>query len=120
MKGLTTKQQAALQAIYDPGRELGHPPTRRELGDGLGLSSKCTVQRHIEALERKGYVRRFQRYTYRGLELTEAGLAVVGAGACPLCAEPASAPLLRDAAGQVWHRGCAAAALAGIEQQAAA
>jgi len=58
MEDLTRRQQEVLAGIRLIFAETGHPPTVRELGERLGLRSSCTVQRHLEALERKGFIRR--------------------------------------------------------------
>jgi repressor LexA len=58
MGELTLRQQEVLTNIRLIFQETGYPPTVRELGLRLGLRSSCTVQRHIETLERKGYIRR--------------------------------------------------------------
>lgn len=71
MQGLTQRQRHVLEQIYRVMRESGHAPTVREIMDRLGLSSTCTVQRHLEALERKGYIRR-SRLKARTLEIIKA------------------------------------------------
>ena len=58
MEELTRRQQEVLTGIRLIFAETGYPPTVRELGNRLGLRSSCTVQRHLEALERKGFIRR--------------------------------------------------------------
>lgn len=58
MDELTKRQQEVLCGIRLIFQETGYPPTVRELGERLGLRSSCTVQRHLEALERKGFIRR--------------------------------------------------------------
>jgi repressor LexA len=58
MEELTKRQQEVLAGIRLIFAETGYPPTVRELGERLGLRSSCTVQRHLEALERKGFIRR--------------------------------------------------------------
>jgi len=58
MEELTKRQQEVLAGIRLIFQETGYPPTVRELGERLGLRSSCTVQRHLEALERKGFIRR--------------------------------------------------------------
>jgi len=58
MDDLTRRQQEVLAGIRSVFQETGYPPTVRELGERLGLRSSCTVQRHLEALERKGFIRR--------------------------------------------------------------
>jgi len=58
MRGITERQRRVLKGIYEIARERGYAPTVRELCERLGLRSSCTVQRHLEALERKGFIRR--------------------------------------------------------------
>ena len=55
---ITARQQDALSAIAAFIRDRGYSPTVRELGECLGLHSSCSAQRHVEALERKGYITR--------------------------------------------------------------
>jgi len=68
---LTDRQQQVLEGIYKISQEKGYPPTVREIGDLLGLRSSCTVQRHLEALERKGYLKR-DKTKARSLEILQA------------------------------------------------
>jgi repressor LexA len=70
MKGLTTKQQRVLEVIRNAMRERGQPPTVREIGQEIGVASSCTVQRHLDALVRKGYITR-DRYKYRSIQLAD-------------------------------------------------
>src|SRR5688500_20169162 len=70
MKGLTAKQQRVLEVIRTSLRQRGQPPTVREIGLEIGVASSCTVQRHLDALERKGCIRR-DRYKYRSIELAD-------------------------------------------------
>ena len=70
MKGLTLKQQRVLDVIRDSIRRKGQPPTVREIGQEIGVASSCTVQRHLDALEKKGCIRR-DRYKYRSIELAD-------------------------------------------------
>lgn len=55
---LTERQEQILACIRDYLRNYKQPPTVREIGDQVGLSSTCTVYRHLETLERRGYIRR--------------------------------------------------------------
>jgi len=68
MEQLTKRQESILRGIHEIYRETGAPPTVRELGQRVGLSSSCTVQRHLDALERKGYIRR-NRTKARSVEI---------------------------------------------------
>jgi len=71
MQTLTTRQQQVLEGVHQIMREKGYPPTVREIGQRLGLRSSCTVQRHLEALERKGYIKR-DRTKARSVEIVRA------------------------------------------------
>ena len=71
MRGLTERQRQVLESIHTITGEKGYPPTVREIGDRLGLRSSCTVQRHLEALERKGYIKR-DRTKARSVEIVQA------------------------------------------------
>ena len=54
----TQRQQAILDVIASFTREHGYPPSVREIGERVGLSSSSTVQSHLKTLERRGYVKR--------------------------------------------------------------
>lgn len=71
MQKLTGRQQQVLEGIHTISQQKGYPPTVREIGELLGLRSSCTVQRHLEALERKGYLRR-DRTKARSIEILQA------------------------------------------------
>lgn len=58
MADLTQRQREVLQAIVDMTDRLGWPPTLRELGEELGISSTYGVRCHLDALEDKGYIER--------------------------------------------------------------
>ncbi len=58
MKKLTEKQKQILKLIADKVKEMGFPPTMQELADELGVKSKNAIFKHLEALEKKGYIRR--------------------------------------------------------------
>ena len=57
---LTSRQQQVLDLIARKLRERGFPPTVRELGKALGLSSLRAVTDHLGALEKKGYIQRLK------------------------------------------------------------
>lgn len=57
-KKLTDRQAAVLNYIADHIEDTGFPPTIREIGDHLGISSTNGVNDHLKALERKGYLTR--------------------------------------------------------------
>jgi repressor LexA len=55
---LTRRQRRVLEVIAQSIRELGRPPTLRELGICLDMSSTNGVRVHLNALMEKGYIRR--------------------------------------------------------------
>ena len=57
VEGLTDRQRQTLQFIADTVSERGYPPSVREICDALGLASPSTVHSHMQALQRKGYLR---------------------------------------------------------------
>jgi len=55
---LTERQELILRFIRESIRARGYPPTLREIGSKMGISSTNGVSDHLRALERKGYLRR--------------------------------------------------------------
>lgn len=55
---LTNRQRQILDFIKKEIRERGYPPSVREIGESVGLSSSSTVHGHLARLEEKGYIRR--------------------------------------------------------------
>ncbi len=55
---LTDRQRQILDLISATVRDRGYPPSVREIGEAVGLSSPSTVHSHLSALERTGYLRR--------------------------------------------------------------
>ena len=70
MKGLSKKQKQVLDCIISSIRERGYPPSVREIGRELGLSSPSTVNSHLDSLEELGYIRR-EAGKSRSIRLTE-------------------------------------------------
>ena len=58
MEKLTPKQYLVLDFLKRSIAKNGFPPTVREVGAALGLSSSATVQAHFNALEKKGYIKK--------------------------------------------------------------
>jgi repressor LexA len=65
---MTKKQKAIYEFIVERVRRRGIPPTLNEIGTAFGLSSASGVADHLNALERKGYIRRRPGIS-RGIEL---------------------------------------------------
>lgn len=58
MTDLTPRQRQVLEFIDTEQRERGYPPSVREIGEAVGLSSSSTVHAHLAALQDKGYLTR--------------------------------------------------------------
>ncbi len=56
--GLTARQLKILGAIKDALESNGYPPSMREIGLVAGLTSPASVKYQLEALEKKGFIRR--------------------------------------------------------------
>ncbi|WP_436790388.1 transcriptional repressor LexA [Yinghuangia sp. YIM S10712] len=56
--GLTPRQTRVLEVIRASVESRGYPPSMREIGEAVGLSSTSSVAHQLMALERKGYLRR--------------------------------------------------------------
>lgn len=55
---LTRRQHEILDYIRGEIHRRGFPPSVREIGEAVGLSSSSTVHSHLAALEKKGFIRR--------------------------------------------------------------
>jgi repressor LexA len=56
--GLTSRQREILEVIDRYMRERGYPPSVREIGEAVGLTSPSTVHNHLASLQRRGLLRR--------------------------------------------------------------
>ncbi|WP_433787362.1 transcriptional repressor LexA [Actinomycetospora sp. CA-101289] len=56
--GLTPRQRKVLEVIRDHVERHGYPPSVREIGDAVGLTSTSSVAHQMRTLEKKGYLRR--------------------------------------------------------------
>lgn len=56
--GLTPRQQAILRVIQDTTAERGYPPSVREIGQGVGLTSPSSVAHQLRALQEMGFLRK--------------------------------------------------------------
>jgi repressor LexA len=55
---LTARQREVLEIIERHMQERGYPPSVREIGEAVGLTSPSTVHAHLAALQKRGYLRR--------------------------------------------------------------
>jgi repressor LexA len=60
-KQLTKRQHTVLETIREWIRERGYPPTIRELGQRLGIKSLRGVTTHLDAIAKKGFLKREPR-----------------------------------------------------------
>ena len=111
---LTPRQRKVLEVIRDWVERFGYPPSVREIGDAVGLTSTSSVHHQLRTLERKGYLRRDPHRTRAvdvrgpddpaGNEVDDAGGAAAdvgndaSSGPLPRRPEPAFVPLLGDIA----------------------
>lgn len=100
---LTERQRTILNVIRSSVTSRGYPPSIREIGDAVGLTSTSSVAHQLRTLERKGYLRRDpnrpRAVDVRGVDDDVAAPAteVAGSDALP---EPTFVPVLgRIAAG---------------------
>ncbi len=70
--GLTSRQRLVLETIRDSVERRGYPPSMREIGAIVGLTSPSSVAHQLSTLERKGYLRRDPNRP-RAIEVTMPG-----------------------------------------------
>jgi repressor LexA len=56
--GLTPRQQRILTHLKESMEARGYPPSMREIGEAVGLTSSSSVAHQLKVLEEKGFVRR--------------------------------------------------------------
>ncbi len=80
-KGLTARQRQIFEFICETMRAENRPPTVREIADHFNFQSPKAATDHLDALERKGYIRRRNRKA-RNIEirdeLSPQGIPLVG------------------------------------------
>jgi repressor LexA len=55
---LTERQRQVLDFLKEYASEKGYPPTMREVAQSLGIKWTKGVEKHFQALEKKGYIKR--------------------------------------------------------------
>ena len=55
---LTARQRQVLECIEASMRDRGYPPSVREIGESVGLTSPSSVHAHLSSLQKMGYLRR--------------------------------------------------------------
>jgi repressor LexA len=56
--GLTPRQQRVLAHIKEAIEKRGYPPSMREIGEAVGLTSSSSVAHQLRVLEEKGFLKR--------------------------------------------------------------
>ncbi len=93
---LTPRQQEIVDYLRARARRGEYPPTVREIGRAIGLSSSSTVQNHLNVMERKGVIRRDPTKS-RTVSLTDAFGQRLDAFSLPLVGQVAAgAPILAE------------------------
>jgi len=93
---LTPREEQILETIKKIVRVKGYPPSVREIGQFVGLSSSSTVHGYLQRLEKKGFLHRDSSKP-RALELLDgtSGLRNVDVNFVPLLGRVAAGvPLL--------------------------
>ena len=72
--GLTPRQQRVLSVIKDSIEHRGYPPSMREIGEQVGLTSSSSVAHQLRVLEEKGYLKR-DPHRPRALSVFDPGTA---------------------------------------------
>lgn len=68
-KELTLVQKNILEFIIERKMSKGFPPTLAEIAEHFGYRNRATVQQHLAAIEKKGYIKKNPGLS-RGIELT--------------------------------------------------
>jgi repressor LexA len=91
---VTDRQQAILDFIVGTIRARGFPPSLREIGSSFGIRSTKGVNDHLEALEKKGKIRRHVNLS-RAIEVVDSMLAEEESDSVPVLGRIAAGlPLL--------------------------
>ena len=94
---LTKRQQEIFDFVKRYAREHGYPPTVRDIGKAIGLTSSSTVHAHLANLEKRGLLRRDPTKP-RAIEvLADKGRSAVSRGGLPVVGQVAAGqPVLAE------------------------
>jgi repressor LexA len=97
MNTLTKRQQEIFEYVKTYAREHGYPPTVRDIGKAIGLTSSSTVHAHLANLEKLGVLKRDPTKP-RAIEvLVDKAKSVVTPNGLPLVGQVAAGqPVLAD------------------------
>lgn len=94
MDDVTTRQRRILEFIARTVRDRGYPPTVREIGEAVGLTSSSSVHAQLANLERRGLLKRDPAKP-RAMEIRHHGSPPPRAATVPLLGRiAAGAPIL--------------------------
>jgi repressor LexA len=94
MSDVTARQRRIIEYIKRTVQERGYPPTVREIGEAVGLTSSSSVHAQLANLERRGLLRRDPTKP-RAMELQGPGSPTAAAVSVPMLGRiSAGAPLL--------------------------
>ncbi|HSP87312.1 MAG TPA: transcriptional repressor LexA [Ignavibacteriaceae bacterium] len=68
-KEITEIQKRILEFLIEEKTGRGFPPTLAEIANHFGYKNRTTVQQHLQALQRKGFIKKNPKLS-RGIELT--------------------------------------------------
>lgn len=108
MEELTARQKEIFEFIQEHMELRERPPSMREIAKEFGFSSTNGVSQHLDALERKGYIRR-RKFISRGIELLmsrHTSLPVTGAIAAGAPIEALEDIEELDLDEMLLHKGC--------------
>jgi repressor LexA len=96
MDELTARQRRIVEYIQETVRERGYPPTVREIGEAVGLTSSSSVHAQLENLRKRGLLRK-DAAKPRAIEVSVGGSPVRKADTVPLLGRiAAGAPILAE------------------------
>lgn len=94
-KKLTKRQKNILRYIYDCLREDSRPPTIREIGTALDISSTSVVNYNLNRLQEKDLLER-EATVSRGLRLTDAAFELLNVKPAPAVPRPSTSPSILE------------------------
>jgi repressor LexA len=94
--GLTPRQRKVLEVIRESVESRGYPPSMREIGELVGITSTSSVAHQLSTLERKGYLRRDPNRP-RAVEVRDPAADAAPSTPAPAAAEAHDATGERDA-----------------------
>jgi len=76
---LYKRQKQILEFINQYIQKFGYSPTLQQIADAINVSSLATVHEHLEALSKKGIIRRYKG-AVRGIEILDRKIAPISDG----------------------------------------